>query len=190
MSERYELRGVRIGAVIVVAAVAAFLVWFFVIRDGGDDNGKEAGPVAATEAEPVAATEAEIAEAAKENDQEIFWAGQQPSTTDLELTETRGGNVYVRYLTGDAEIGTPKPSYLTVGTYRFPNAFHALQVIAKRPGAVTRDVEDGGLAVTNRSSPTSVYLAYPGEDVQVEVYDPDPEKALDLVTSGEIRPVP
>ena len=187
MSERYELRGVRIGAAIVVAAVAAFLVWFFVIRDGGDDNGNAS---AGSTAGPVAASESEIADLAKENDQEIVWAGDQPGTTNLELTETRDGNVYVRYLTGDAKIGTPKPSYLTVGTYPFPKALHALEVIAKRPGAVTEKVDDGGLAVTNRNSPTSVYLAYPGEDVQVEVYDRDPEKALDLVTSGEIRSVP
>jgi hypothetical protein len=188
VNDRYELRGVRIGAVIVVAAVAAFFVWFFAIRDSGDDNGGngQAGNVVG----PVAASESEIADLAKENDQEVFWAGDQPGTTDMELTQTRDGNFYVRYLTGGAQIGTPKPSYLTVGTYPFPDAFNALEVIAKRPGAVTKEVEDGGLAVTNRNSPTSVYLAYPDQNFQVEVYDPDPAKALDLVTSGEIQPVP
>jgi hypothetical protein len=188
VSERYQLRPVRVGAVIAVAAVAAFLVWFFAIRDSGDDNGgtKAAGNAVG----PVAASEADIADLASENDQEIFWAGDQPGTTDLELTRTEKGNVYVRYLTGDAPIDTKKASFLTVGTYPFPKAFKALKNVASKPGAVTRNVDDGGLAVTNKDSPTSVYLAYPGQNFQVEVYDPDSERALDLVTSGDIQPVP
>jgi hypothetical protein len=190
VNDRYELRGIRIGAVIVVAAVAAFLVWFFAIRDSDDKGNGGRNGSAQTTLGPIAASESEIADLAKENDQEIFWAGDQPGTTDTELTQTADGNVYVRYLTGGAPIGTPKPSYLTVGTYPFPDAFHALEVIARRPGAVTKNVDDGGLAVTNRNSPTSVYLAYPGEEFQVEVYDPDPKNALDLVTSGDIQPVP
>jgi hypothetical protein len=188
LKQGYELRGVRIGAVIAIAAVAAFLVWFFAIRDTSDNGG--GGQGAQNTLAPVAATEADISDLAKKNDQEIFWAGNQPGTSDLELTQTADGNVYVRYLTGNASVGTPKPSYLTVGTYPFPNAFHALEVIAKRPGAVTKNVADGGLAVTNTNSPRSVYLAYPKQDFQVEVYDPDPKKALDLVTSGDIQPVP
>jgi hypothetical protein len=190
LNDRYQLRGVRIGAVIAIAAVAAFLVWFFAIRDTGDSDNGGSGGTAQNVLGPVAATEADIADLAKKNDQEIFWAGNQPGTSDLELTQTADGNVYVRYLTGNASIGTPKPSYLTVGTYPFPDAFHALKVIADRPGAVTKDVADGGLAVTNTNAPTSVYLAYPDQDFQVEVYDSDPTKALDLVTSGDIQPVP
>jgi hypothetical protein len=188
VNEGYQLRPVRVGAVIAVAAVAAFLVWFFAIRDNGDDNGGRG--TAGNTVGPVPASETEIADLASENDQEIFWAGDQPGTTDIELTQTKDGNIYLRYLTGDAPIATPKPSYLTVGTYPFPDALDALEVIAKRPGAVTEDIDNGGLAVTNRDSPTSVYLAYPGQNFQVEVYDPDPERALDLVTSGDIQPVP
>jgi hypothetical protein len=188
LNDRYQLRGVRIGAVIAVAAVAAFLVWFFAIRDT-DDNGGSNQPAQNTVG-PVAASESDISDLAAKDDQPIFWAGDQPRTTDVELTQTSDGNVYVRYLTGNAPIDTPKPSYLTVGTYPFKDAFHALRVIAKRPGAITRDVANGGLAVTNKNSPTSVYLAFQDQDFQVEVYDPDPKKALDLVTSGDVQPVP
>jgi hypothetical protein len=191
MNDRYQLRGVRIGAVIAVAAVAAFLVWFFAIRDTGDDNGGGGAPKAGQDIVPaMAATEADLSDLASKDDHPIFWAGDQPGTSDLELTQTADGNVYVRYLTGNAPIDTPKPSYLTVGTYPFPDAYHALKVVADEPGAVTKDVADGGLAVTNTNSPTSVYLAYPDQEFQVEVYDPDPTKALDLVTSGDIQPVP
>ena len=185
MNDRYQLRGFRIGAVIAVAAVAAFLVWFFAIRDTGDNDSNGSSGVA------VAATESDISDVAQKNGQPIYWAGNEPGTTDLELTQTADGNVYVRYLTGNADIGTPKPSYLTVGTYPFENAIHALNTIAKEPRAKTFHVPDGGFAVQNSSSPTSVYLAYPDEEgFEIEVYDPDPAKALNLVKSGEIKPVP
>jgi hypothetical protein len=177
-------RSIRLGAVLALAALAAFLVWYFAIRDtGGGSSGR--GNVVG----PEAATVTTISSLAKKDDRPIYWAGKQPGTTDLELTETADGNVYVRYLTGGAPIGTPKPSYLTVGTYPFQDAFHALQVLGKRSSAVTKHLPQGGLAVTNRSSPTSVYLAYPSRHVQVEVYEPNAKRALSLVTSGAVQPV-
>jgi hypothetical protein len=192
LNDRYQLRGVRIGAVIAVAAVAAFLVWYFAIRDTGSDNGGGGGSSAAKNiVGPEAATQPDISALASKNGQPIYWAGDQPNTSDIELTQTADGNVYVRYLTGNASIGTPKPSYLTIGTYPFQNSIHAINVIAKEPGAKTFSVANGGTAVQNTSSPTSVYVAFPDETgYEIEVYDPDPAKALDLVKSGDIQPVP
>jgi hypothetical protein len=179
------IRGVRFGAAIAVAAVAAFLVWYFAIRDTGNDSG--GGP--RNLVGPVAATETDVADLASKSGQPIYWAGNQPGTTDLELTETADKNIYVRYLTGNAPINTRKPNYLTVGTYPFPDAYHAITVIAKRPGAKTFNLSNGGLAVQNTNSPDSVYLAYPDHDYQIEVYDPDSAEARRLVTTGAIEPI-
>jgi hypothetical protein len=191
LNDRYQLRGVRIGAVIAVAAVAAFLVWYFAIRDSGSDNGGGGSTAAKNIVGPESASQTDISDLAQKNGQPIFWAGDQPKTSDLELTQTADGNVYVRYLTGNASIGTPKPSYLTVGTYPFQNAIHAVNVISNQPGAKTYDVPNNGIAVQNSSSPTSVYVAFPDEKgFEIEVYDPDPARALDLVKSGDIQPVP
>ena len=41
----------------------------------------------------------------------------------------------------------------------------------------------------DRDQPTTVYVVFPGEDVQVEVYDPDRDGARELVTSGRIAPI-
>jgi len=191
LNDRYQLRGVRIGAVIAVAAVAAFLVWYFAIRDTGNDSGGGGTNAAKNLVGPEAATQTDISDLASKNGQPIYWAGDQPNTSDIELTQTADDNVYVRYLTGNASIGTPKPSYLTIGTYPFQNALHAVDVISKEPGAKTFSVANGGTAVQNSSSPTSVYVAYPdSKGYEIEVYDPDPAKALDLVKSGDIQPVP
>src|SRR5215211_732283 len=110
-----EGRGLRIGAVIAVAAAAAFLVWLLVLRD--DDSGSVnvkagSGPVIASEEDLVALSD--------KLGQPVYWAGEQVDTRTA-LTETEDGRVYVRYLTGDAELGDPQPGYLTVGTYPFKN---------------------------------------------------------------------
>lgn len=182
----YELRGFRVAAVIVVALIAAAAVWYFVIRDsGGSDEPK----VTPNKVGPVAATRGDVADLSKKLDQPIYWAGNQPGTTDLELTETADGNVFVRYLTKNAPIGVGKPNYLTIGTYPAADATKALRGIAKQPDATKKDIPNDGIAVQNASAPTSVYVAFPGDDVEIEVFDPDPTKALDLATSGDIKAV-
>jgi hypothetical protein len=43
-----------------------------------------------------------------------------------------------------------------------------------------------GLAVLDNAYPQSGHLAYPGVDYQVEVYDPTPRRALQLVSAGKV----
>jgi hypothetical protein len=40
-----------------------------------------------------------------------------------------------------------------------------------------------------KTRPTSVYLAYPESDYQIEVFDPSPTRAVELVTSGQVKQV-
>jgi hypothetical protein len=144
--------------------------------------------VAAAGGGPVVLSEDQIASLADELGHPVYWAGEQ-SDAELEVTRSRDDQVYVRYLTGGAEAGEPGGQLLTVGTYPFENATATLEELAQRKGALTNTTPDGALVVTNQDNPTSVYLAYPGEDLQIEVYDPDPERAFSLATSGEITPV-
>jgi hypothetical protein len=118
----------------------------------------------------------------------IYWAGSQPSYT-YELSRTKDGRVYIRYLPHGVKLGTPNPNYLTIGTYPQRNAFATLRATAKTQGSGTIHLPGGGLAFQYRTRPTSVYLAYPGSDYQIEVFDPSPARALQLVTSGQINPV-
>src|SRR3954453_4122617 len=83
LNDRYQLRGVRIGAVIAVAAVAAFLVWYFAIRDTGNDNGGGGTNAAKNVVGPESVSQADISDLAQKNSQPIYWAGDQPNTSDL-----------------------------------------------------------------------------------------------------------
>ncbi len=50
-------------------------------------------------------------------------------------------------------------------------------------------VGNGGVAFYARARPTNVYLAYPGRNIQVEVYDPAAGAARRLVAANHIVPV-
>ena len=186
VTSRFHPGQLRLGAVIAVALAAGFLVWLLVIRDSGSSGGS--GPAAKAGAGPQAATSSSLVNLQNEVGHPVYWAGDQPNT-NLEVTNEKDGRVYVRYLTGDAQIGDPKPSFLTIGTYPVKGAIRALQKQEGKPGEKIIHCSGGALIATNENSPTSVYVAYPGQDWQIEVYDPDAAKALSLATSGDIQPV-
>jgi len=117
----------------------------------------------------------------------IYWAGRQPGRT-YELTELPNGSVYVRYLPLGTEVGASKP-LLTVGTYPVSGAFAAAQRSAGQSGSV-RVPDKSGVAFYSKSAPTNVYVAFPGSDYQIEVFDPSASEARRLVESGQIAPVP
>ena len=180
----YGADTLRIGAVLAVAIAMGFLAWLFVIRadTGGSGSAVKAGTG------PVEASQSDLAALQDRLGYPIYWAGPRQDTK-LELTRTEEGNVFVRYLNPGDEIGTKSKDFLTVGTYPFKDAYHALQVVGDQPGGIVEHTDDGALVVTNKDTPTSIYLAYRDEDVQVEVYDPDPAEGLKLAISGSIRPV-
>jgi hypothetical protein len=172
--------------VIAVAIAAGFLVWYFAIRDTG--GGENAGSTAtAPGSEPVQASVADLVALSRSLGHPIYWAGPQ-SNARLELT-VKQGDVYLRYLTGNAAIGDQTPKFLSIGTYPYPNAYTTIQALAKHSAERSKPVPGGGLAVTSAQTPTSVYVAYPNQDLEVEVYDPSPARALDIATSGAIAAI-
>jgi hypothetical protein len=118
----------------------------------------------------------------------VYWAGKR-SRDRLELSEEADGSAYLRYLPPGVEAGDPRTQFLTVGTYPVADAQAALRRIATKTGSVLKHVAGGGLVLVDPSSRGSVYLAYAGSNLQIEVYDPAPGMALRLIRSGAIRPV-
>ena len=168
-------------AIVAALAVAAGLL-ALALTDGGDDeDGAAAGS-------PREVSVAELRSTAAEASHPVYWAGALAGRR-LELTETARGNVYVRYLPAGARVGDERPAFTAIGSYPVTDAYRTTERSGQRRGAIVRDAPGGGIAVWNRDSPTSVYLAYPGSDVLVEVYDPDPARARELALSGEVGPI-
>jgi hypothetical protein len=186
---------IRIGAVVALAVAIGFVVWLFV-RGGDESSNKTVGPTPRTATTSTtsgrklltAASVQTLKTLAAASDRPIYWAGAKAGTT-YELTRTPDGRIYIRYLPKGVKVGDTRASYLIVATYPVPNAYKAVQTAAKEDGAVTLRLPRKGLAVYNRSAETNVYFAYPGTSYQVEVFDPNPRRARQLVTSGKIRPI-
>ena len=173
-------RRVRLGAVVAVTLALAFGVWL-VLQAGGDTS-RPAGP------ESAAASIAELRTLPDRTGHSVYWAGELENHT-YELTRPTDGNVYLRYLPPGTRIGDPRPDYTTIGTYPRPRPLQGLRRLARQPDAVTFRLPNGGLGLYGRDRPSSVYLAYPGVEVQIEVYDPSPQKARRLARSGRVRPI-
>ena len=117
----------------------------------------------------------------------IYWAGERPGA-ELEYDEA-GDRAFVRYLTGGAEAGDPRPVFLTIATYPLDDPADALRANARRTNTRLQRAPGGALVWVNPDRPQSVYLAEPDSTHQVEVYDPLPRRALSVALSGDVVPV-
>jgi hypothetical protein len=174
---RRGLIAVALGVLFVVAAAATAA--FIFVR--GDEALVERG-------EPTEVSVAELRAFATSLDHPVYWAGE-PGSRSLELTHDERGQVFVRYLGPGASAGDPRASFTTVATYPRPSAYRETLAAAERNGMVRADAPGGGLAVWSADRPTSVYLAYPGLDYLVEVYDPSARRARALALGGDVGPI-
>jgi len=175
---------------VAIALILGLLVWLLFIKD--DDSDSDSDSTASSEAEPATKTvevlpAAELPSAAAAAGFPVYWVGPAPDT-EYEVTVISDGRTYVRYLPKGSEKGVDA-RFLTVGSYARTDAVKAVQTEGAKPGARTFDVDGGGVAFAQESLPTSVYVAYPGVDVQFEVFDPAPGKAERHVTQGKLAPV-
>jgi hypothetical protein len=171
----------RVG-VIGLAVVVALIAW---LATRGGDSSEESGAAESSSGRIVSA--AELGETATKLGQPVYWAGAQPGT-ELELTELSEGGTQVRYVPEGTEVGEGSAALLTVGSYPLANPEKDLEGFAKRPGAIVGHAKDGTEVVSSEESPTSVYFVSPDNSVQVEVYDPSPQRAMKLALSGRVQP--
>lgn len=115
----------------------------------------------------------------------VYWIGGAPKFT-YELTQTTEGNVFVRYLPTGVKTGDKRSTWTTVGSYPSSNALEALTENASKKGMESAELENGGLAAWETKKDSNIYVAYPNVKVLIEVYDPDPARALKLATDGVV----
>jgi hypothetical protein len=167
----------------VALAIAAVLVAWAVF--GRDSSSKESSTPSAQPIGPVGLSASGLRTLANAVGQPIYWAGARKGYV-YELTRNGEGNVYIRYLPSGVKAGAKGASYLAIVTYPYRHALQALKNVANgHEIAIPR----GGIALVDQTHPTSVHLAYPGAEYQVEVYDPSPARSLDVARSGDVRPV-
>jgi hypothetical protein len=179
---------VRVGAVVAVAIAVAFVAWLLV--RGGDSTSAPGTPSVTTgqATGPVATTAAGLRALSAELGRPIYWAGPLPNRI-YELTRTTNDQIFIRYLPRGVPVGIRQAAFTIVGTYPVANAYKVLHQLAKKPGERSLSAPVGGFAVYSAAQPSNVYLAYPGSNLQIEVYDPSPKRARGLITSGQVAAV-
>jgi len=177
--ERVKAKWPQIGIGILAVVVGVVIV--LLLTNGGSES------IPGQDGKPAATSQAQLQDLARSLGHPIYWLGPRPGTT-LEVTHNSADDTYVRYLSAGAPIGSPRPDFVSVGTYLRGSAMRGLRSIAAQPGHRSITLSGGGLAVTTGGS-KSVYLAYPGSDYQVEVYTPNPGEALRIVRSGQVEPL-
>jgi len=178
-NRRKLLRATLVG----IAVVAALVAWL-ATRDSGDDSSESAAPETASAR---IVTPAELGDVAATSGYPVYWAGLKPGT-ELELTELSEGGTQVRYLPEGTEAGGGSVALTTIGSYPLPDPQESLDGFAARKGSEVLRAEDGRKVVTSSDNPTSVYFVSPDNSVQVEVYDPSPQRAMTMALSGKVRP--
>jgi hypothetical protein len=180
--QRRGIPGIRIGAVLAVGAVIAFVVWLEI----GGSSGTSAPKVPAG-AVPVRISLQGLTTLGAALTQPIYWAGSKAGQ-QYELTKATDGRVWIRYLPTSAKIGEQSTPYLTIGTYPVANAFAATLTVAK--SGVRIPIGKGAIAFYSAARPTNVYIAYKGAGYQIEVFDPSAKAAHSLVASRQIQLIP
>jgi hypothetical protein len=171
-----------IAALVVVGVVAiGLLVWLLARDDGSTTKATTTSKFGS-----VAASEDDLRALADQVDHPVYWAGPREGGT-YELTRTRKGSIYIRYLPEGAEVGDPRPRFTTVGTYPSASAFATVTAGAQRKDATAYRFKSGAIAVTYAKTPSSVFFAFPNSPYLVEVFDPSPARAVKLVTSGQVQ---
>ncbi len=176
-------RALPIAFVVAGILAVSLLVWL-----GLDDEGGEGRAQAPTAEDAHLTTPAGLRSVSAKLGRPVYWIGPRAGER-LELTTEEDGNVYVRYLSRGAAAGDPSSQFLTVGSYPVGAAAAAVNRAARQAGAGVVAVPRGGVAFLDPVGRKSAYVAYPGSGVQVEVYDPSPGRALELVRDGRVVPV-
>ena len=178
-------RTVLIGGAVVVIVVAA-IISFSV---GGDDKdsapANNGGATASASNAPVNTDGLKALVTAVGGAGKVFWAGEEAGSTYVLRTEANG-QASVRYIPSGGDPNAQGAVYRVLGSYPIKGAFDVTKKAAEGADSVLLTNSDGSIVVYNKNKTTNVYIAFPDVDVQIEIFDPTPGKALELATSGRI----
>jgi hypothetical protein len=170
----------RAAAVVAVAVLAGLAVWLLAVRGSGGPGTVHPG------SETTDVSAATLRALVAEIQQPVYWVGPQHGVT-YEFTDTTSRRIYVRYLPDGVAAGSAQP-YLTVASYPVVNAFAVTRAAANRPHTIELPV-NGGVGFYAKTRPTDAWIAFPGSDTQIELYDPSGAQLRQLVAAGRIQRV-
>ena len=176
-------------AVLISAVLVSAIAGYQVGSQKSDNNVTTASTSTFTDivAGKVALTESELIAAVKKIGVTAYWAGPVKGAK-YTLSVPSDGQAYIRYLPNGEGLTDTNPNYVVIATYATTNAFEATQSAGNQTNGITFVNTDGAAVYYHRTTATNVYLAYPGKNFQIEIFDPIAKTALEIASkSGAIR---
>jgi hypothetical protein len=168
----------RLVGVLVIALIAGLVVWLVVGKSSNSSKSRNTTTVV---------SEQGLQKLVSAIGEPVYWVGPE-GVTRYGVEQRSNGQVYLRYLTNKMKADTT--ATLTIGTYPMKNAYAKTVALGKESGWSRLATGAGGLAAfTNSAHPLSVFIAQPGLDYQIEIYDPTAGRAAALVQAGRALPV-
>lgn len=181
-----QRRTIIIAAAIVVVVVAAIIAFAV----GGNDSKSSSNGSQAAPANPAAIpnlTPDTLKASVAATGRTVYWAGPETDNTYV-LQTLANGQTTVRYVPKGGNADEANAVYRVIGSYPIKGAFDVTKKAAEDPNSTLVTNSDGSIVVYNKSKTTNVYVAFPGVDVQIEIYDPSGQ-ALALATSGRVAKI-
>ena len=167
---------------IIVTAIISSLITFGVANQLSPQLADRTTLVAQTSG-GVCLSEKELRNLVTENNIVAYWTGPVKDAT-YSINSTTAGQVFVRYIPKGMECGSTEAKYRVIATYSETDAFNSTQQAGSQPEGVTLANPDGSVVYFSKNAPNNVYLAYPGINYQIEIYDPDAKTAVTLATTS------
>jgi len=130
----------------------------------------------------VCLTEEELKSLIKENGIQAYWTGPLKDAK-YSLNASVTGQVFIRYVPSGAQCDDVRPNFRVIATYAETDAFATTQAAGATADGVSLLNADGSIVYFNRNNPTNIYVAFPGIDYQIEIYDPNPKDAVTAATT-------
>ena len=115
----------------------------------------------------------------------FYWAGPLAGLK-TEFRRTAKGEIYVRYVPKNARLGADCDC-LVIATYPFNEAVNGLTEQANTVGADIQRGHGKSFIFVDPKQGRRVYMAFPGENAQIEIYGVTPGSALQLAKGPKIR---
>jgi hypothetical protein len=178
---------VKIGLLMLVSALVGSLLTFAVTSNSPAALKASESNFTDVIAGKVVLTEKELIDAVQQLGIDVFWAGPVDGAK-YTLSVPVDGQAFVRYLPDGDGLEDTNPNYVVIATYATENAFEATQAAGNQSNGVTFINSEGAAVYYNKDTPTNVYVAYPNQSYQIEVFNPMAKTALDIASiKGALR---
>jgi hypothetical protein len=187
--ERPAVRGAIVAS--PIAFLLAFVVFMFspLAAPIFPWSASPSGNIAGQTLGQVALTEGELIEIIRREGLTAYWLGPVQGAR-YTLNVTAGNQVFIRYLPNGQGLEDISQSFVIVGTYPQANAYSITEAAGAQPNGVTFLNADGAMVYYSKLLPTNVYLAFPNQDYEIEIFDPVGGGALSsAATVGKVQKV-